>query len=129
MTTTPDPGSDDVTEADRRFRVWMRQNLDRAAARFGLTVTGEPVFGWRDRSISAPAHSPDGARWLRVASELTQWAHGPGSATTPTSPNPSTNTHDDSCATSPHDSLGTPSQLLVRSDERAVAAGEVLDAG
>ncbi|MGW1144955.1 aminoglycoside phosphotransferase [Streptomyces sp. NPDC002454] len=78
MTTTPDPGSDAVAEADRRFRLWMRQNLDRAAARFGLTVTGEPVFGWRDRSISAPAHSPDGARWLRVASEQTQWAHGHG---------------------------------------------------
>ncbi|EDY48845.1 hypothetical protein [Streptomyces clavuligerus] len=56
----------------------MRQNLDRAAAHFGLTVTGEPGFGWRDRSISAPTHSPDGPRWLRVVSEQTQWAHGHG---------------------------------------------------
>ncbi|MER5490029.1 hypothetical protein [Streptomyces sp. NPDC002490] len=61
MTTTPATGSDAVAEADRRFRLWMRQNLDRAAARFGLTVTGEPVFGWRDRPISALVDSPDGA--------------------------------------------------------------------
>ncbi|WP_246150544.1 aminoglycoside phosphotransferase family protein [Streptomyces qinzhouensis] len=75
MTT---PGPDDIAEADRRFRAWMRQNLDRAADHFGLTVVGEPVFGWRDRSINAPADSPDGPRWLRVVSEQTQWAHGRG---------------------------------------------------
>ncbi|MFI1013403.1 phosphotransferase [Streptomyces sp. NPDC020965] len=56
----------------------MRQNLDRAAGHFALVVTGEPVFGWRDRSISAPADSREGRRWLRVVSEQTEWAHGHG---------------------------------------------------
>lgn len=56
----------------------MRQNLDHAAARFGFTPVGEPVFGWRDRSISTLADSPDGRRWLRVVSEQPQWAHGAG---------------------------------------------------
>lgn len=69
-------GPHDVAEADRRFRIWMRQNLGRAADHFGLTVTSDPVFGWRDRSISAPADSPEGPRWLRVLSEQPQWAHG-----------------------------------------------------
>ncbi|MFI1825328.1 aminoglycoside phosphotransferase [Streptomyces sp. NPDC020412] len=76
MNAAPDP--DEVAEADRRFRMWMRLNLDHAAAHFGLTVTGEPVFGWRDRSISASADSPNGARWLRVVSEQMDWAHGHG---------------------------------------------------
>ncbi|KPI17953.1 hypothetical protein OK074_8050 [Actinobacteria bacterium OK074] len=73
MTTT---GPHDIAEADRRFRVWMRQNLERAADHFDLTITADPVFGWRDRSISAPAVAPDGSSWLRVVSEQTQWAQG-----------------------------------------------------
>ncbi len=68
----------DIHEADRRFRVWMRQNLDRAAAHFGLGVTGEPVFGWRDRSIAVAAEGTRGRRWLRVVSEQIQWAQGHG---------------------------------------------------
>ncbi|WHX20896.1 aminoglycoside phosphotransferase [Streptomyces malaysiensis subsp. malaysiensis] len=72
------PGPDEVAEADRRFRLWMRRNLEHAAAHFQLRITGEPVFGWRDRSISAPANSPNGPRWLRVVSEQPQWAHGRG---------------------------------------------------
>ncbi|MFJ8233069.1 phosphotransferase [Streptomyces sp. NPDC094448] len=74
--TTADP--DEAAEADRRFRRWMYGNLDHAAGHFGLTVTGPPVFGWRDRSISSAADSPDGIRWLRVVSEQTEWAHGRG---------------------------------------------------
>jgi hypothetical protein len=70
MTAT---GPHDIAEADRRFRVWMRQNLNRAADHFGLTVTGDPVFGWRDRSIGAAA---DGSRWLRVVSEQIHGAQG-----------------------------------------------------
>ncbi|MFD8512823.1 hypothetical protein ACFV27_17320 [Streptomyces antimycoticus] len=56
------PGPDEVAEADRRFRLWMRRNREHAAAQFQLRITGEPVFGWRDRSISAPANSLDGPR-------------------------------------------------------------------
>lgn len=65
-----------VAAADARFTEWMRLNLDRAAAHFALTVTGEPVYGWRLRTIGAPATGPDGDRWLRVATEFPQWAHG-----------------------------------------------------
>ncbi|MFI0776279.1 aminoglycoside phosphotransferase [Streptomyces sp. NPDC021212] len=75
---TDAPGSDEVAEADRRFRLWMHQNLEYAADHFHLRITGEPVFGWRYRSISAPANSPEGPRWLRVVSEQPQWAHGRG---------------------------------------------------
>ncbi|WP_432747150.1 phosphotransferase [Streptomyces sp. JH002] len=66
----------EVAEADRRFRVWMRQNLVRAARHFGLTIAGEPTFGWLLRSIGAPADGADGRVWLRVASEQPEWAHG-----------------------------------------------------
>ncbi|GAA4612302.1 phosphotransferase [Saccharopolyspora hordei] len=71
-----EPTAAEVAEADRQFSEWMRANLARAAEHFGVTVTGEPVFGWRLRSISAPAASPDGHRWLRVVSEQVQWAEG-----------------------------------------------------
>lgn len=69
-------GDHDLAEADRRFRVWMRQNLDRAAVRFALEVTGEPVLGWRDRSIAATVEGRHGRRWLRVVSEQLQWTRG-----------------------------------------------------
>lgn len=66
----------EIAEADRQFAAWMRDNLYQAAEHFGVSVAGEPVFGWRLRSISAPAHSPHGGRWLRVVSEQPQWAAG-----------------------------------------------------
>jgi hypothetical protein len=47
----------------------MRSHLDHAATRWGLTITGEPVFGWCLRSISAPAEGADGPCWLRVGTE------------------------------------------------------------
>jgi hypothetical protein len=71
-TLAPEPD----TDADATFRNWMRLNLARAAEKFGLSVTGAPVFGWRLRSIGAVAHDPNGARWLRVVSEQPQWATG-----------------------------------------------------
>ncbi|MGK5533318.1 aminoglycoside phosphotransferase [Streptomyces sp. URMC 129] len=71
--TTPSP---EVAEADRRFRLWMRRNLEDAAAHFGLAVAGEPVFGWRLRSVGAPAEGPGGRRWLRVVSEELSWPKG-----------------------------------------------------
>jgi hypothetical protein len=66
----------DEAAANAWFRQWMRGNLARAADQFGLSVTGEPTFGWRLRSISAPATGADGRRWLRVVSEQPQWARG-----------------------------------------------------
>lgn len=54
----------------------MRENLDRAAAHFRLTVTGEPSLGCMDRSISAHARGPGEQMWLRVVSEDRQWIEG-----------------------------------------------------
>lgn len=65
-----------TTTADDHFAAWMRGNLTRAAEHFDLTVTGDPVFGWRLRSISAPVVSPEGERWLRVVSQEPEWASG-----------------------------------------------------
>ncbi|MEV0681682.1 aminoglycoside phosphotransferase [Actinosynnema sp. NPDC050436] len=65
--------SGDTGDADERFREWMRDNLARAAAHFGLVVTGEPRLGWLNRSISAPVRKGDARYWLRVVSEDRQW--------------------------------------------------------
>ncbi len=64
--------------SDERFQEWMHANLDRAAKQFGLTVCGQAMFGWRLRTIGAPAAGPAGRRWLRVVSEYPQWASGDG---------------------------------------------------
>lgn len=66
----------EVESSDERFSAWMGDNLRRAAARFGLRVVGEPVWGWRLRSIGARAEGPGGPRWLRVVSEYPQYADG-----------------------------------------------------
>lgn len=55
---------------------WMRGNLRHAADHFGLAINGEPVFGWRLRTIGAPASGPGGPRWLRVVTEFPEWAQG-----------------------------------------------------
>jgi hypothetical protein len=65
-----------VAEADAQFAAWMKENLATAANRFGLTVTGEPIMGWRLRSISAPAARKDRPYWLRVVSQEPEWAQG-----------------------------------------------------
>jgi hypothetical protein len=64
--------------SDERFTAWMRGHLLRAAHHFGLTVTADPVFGWRLRSIGAPVTTLQGQRWLRVVSDYPQWASGDG---------------------------------------------------
>lgn len=71
------PSAAEVAEADRQFTEWMRVNLARAAAHFAIEIEGEPAFGWRLRSIGAPARNADGEpRWLRVVSEFPEWASG-----------------------------------------------------
>jgi hypothetical protein len=57
-------------------QAWLAGALGKAAAEAGATVAGEPVFGWRERTIGARIDSPDGPRWLRVVSEQRQWAEG-----------------------------------------------------
>jgi hypothetical protein len=50
----------------------MDNALHAAAARHGLKVTGHPVYGWRYRSVGAPAATRGGEpRWLRVGTEHT----------------------------------------------------------
>ncbi|WP_433264852.1 phosphotransferase [Actinosynnema sp. CS-041913] len=66
----------DTSDADARFRQWMRDNLVRAAEHFGVVVTGEPLHGWLDRSISAPVRRGGAEYWLRVVSEDKQWIGG-----------------------------------------------------
>lgn len=65
-----------VEEADAHFAAWMRQNLAVAAAHFNLRIAGEPVLGWRLRSISARAEARHDSRWLRVVSQEPEWAQG-----------------------------------------------------
>lgn len=70
------PTDNDGADPDHQFATWMRANLAYAAEQFNMHVTGEPVFGWRLRSIGAPAQSRTGSRWLRVVSERPEWACG-----------------------------------------------------
>ncbi|MBV9013550.1 MAG: phosphotransferase [Pseudonocardiales bacterium] len=70
------PDEQAIADADARFTQWMRLNLDRAADHFGLTLTGQSVFGWRLRTIGAPAAGGEGPVWLRVVTEFPEWAHG-----------------------------------------------------
>jgi hypothetical protein len=66
--------------ADAEHRVWLRQLLDRAAAQGNVTVDGQPVFGWRDRSIGVKVRTNGdaggGSVWLRVVAEREEWAGG-----------------------------------------------------
>ena len=49
----------------------------RAAAEFAVTITGEPLWGWRGRTIGAKTTAPDGAAaWLRVLSAPEEKAGG-----------------------------------------------------
>ncbi len=63
-------------DPDAIWRSWLDGLLSATACRFGLTVTGTPCYGWRDRSIGVRATSPEGARWLRVVTEDPRWTQG-----------------------------------------------------
>lgn len=67
---------ENLADADTQFRGWMLENLQRAAAHFGLVLAGEPRLGWMDRSISVLAHRGEEQFWLRVVSENKQWIDG-----------------------------------------------------
>jgi hypothetical protein len=54
----------------------MQLNLERAAEHFCVITGGIPTFGWRMRSIGSSAASGGDRYWLRVVSELSQWACG-----------------------------------------------------
>ncbi|GAA3735846.1 aminoglycoside phosphotransferase [Salinactinospora qingdaonensis] len=54
-------------------RLFLRQVLADGAARLGAEPTGEPVFGWRDRTIGALAIRRGEAVWLRATGEHREW--------------------------------------------------------
>lgn len=65
----------DVTAADAAHRDRLRAFLEQSAEHLGCRVTGEPDFGWWDRTIGATGIRADGTQcWMRVVSEQTQWA-------------------------------------------------------
>lgn len=61
---------------DNGHQSWLGGALAKAAAHGGAVLAGEPVFGWRERTIGARVDTPDGPRWLRVVSEQQRWAGG-----------------------------------------------------
>lgn len=65
----------DTAAADQAHRDWLWRSLGEAAEQLDVTVEGEPVWGWHDRSVSAKVTTREGAAWLRVVSEMTDWLH------------------------------------------------------
>ncbi|MGI5506448.1 aminoglycoside phosphotransferase [Lentzea sp. CA-135723] len=63
-------------QSDDSHGRWLRRELDRAAAKADAELDGEPVWGWRQRSVGARVRTPNGPSWLRVVSEDQRWAHG-----------------------------------------------------
>lgn len=62
--------------ADEAHRAWLTEALAKAAAEVEATVVGEPVFGWRERTLSGRVRTGDGELWLRVVSERHEFAEG-----------------------------------------------------
>lgn len=65
-----------MTSDDDGQRAWMGEQLRIAAAHFSVVPQGEPVFGWRDRTIGSRVASSAGDRWLRVSWADPRWAEG-----------------------------------------------------
>ncbi len=65
-----------MMSADEEHQENMRSRLRLAAEHFSLTLTGEPIFGWRDRTIGGRASGSNGECWLRVSWAHAQWAGG-----------------------------------------------------
>ena len=63
-------------QPDPIHQAFMKKTLDKAADHFNVTLVGQPVFGWRERTIGSKVISKQGPRWLRVVSEMIQWAQG-----------------------------------------------------
>lgn len=61
--------------ADRAHRTWLTEALAKAATEAGVSLVGDPVFGWRDRTLGCRVRAEDGDYWLRVVSEQQAWAN------------------------------------------------------
>lgn len=60
-------------DADAAYRAELLDDLTVAAGRLGVRVAGDPVFGWRDRTVGAPVATGEGRRWLRLVREMVEW--------------------------------------------------------
>lgn len=61
---------------DSDQRQFLRRVLDEAAGRLGVELRGQPVHGWRDRTIGSAAQGDGGPVWIRATAEHHTWAHG-----------------------------------------------------
>ncbi|MDF5751283.1 aminoglycoside phosphotransferase [Spongiactinospora sp. TRM90649] len=59
-------------------RAFLRRVLAEGADRLGVTLTGDAVFGWHDRTIGSACLREDHRLWLRATAEHCDWAHGEG---------------------------------------------------
>ncbi|MBG0818356.1 aminoglycoside phosphotransferase [Planomonospora sp. ID82291] len=57
-------------------RAFLRRILTEGATRLGATLTGQAVFGWRDRTIGSAALQGNSRFWMRATAEHHDWAHG-----------------------------------------------------
>ncbi|MEU4224867.1 aminoglycoside phosphotransferase [Nonomuraea sp. NPDC026600] len=57
-------------------RAFLRRILAEGSNRLGVTLTGDAVFGWHDRTIGSAALAEEGRFWLRATAEHHDWAHG-----------------------------------------------------
>ncbi|MGH8908879.1 MAG: phosphotransferase family protein [Egibacteraceae bacterium] len=61
----------------RHGEMGLHQALQLGADRFGVSLAGEPVYGFGgERSIGCRVSGPEGERWLRIVSEPARWAQG-----------------------------------------------------
>ncbi|MFI6174903.1 aminoglycoside phosphotransferase [Nonomuraea sp. NPDC051191] len=54
-------------------RAFLRRVLREGATGLGVTLTGDVVFGWRDRTIGSAVTSSGGRFWLRATAEHHDW--------------------------------------------------------
>ncbi|GAA3652023.1 hypothetical protein GCM10022224_013610 [Nonomuraea antimicrobica] len=62
------------TDSGQRAFLW--RILAEGARRLGASLTGDPVFGWHDRTIGSAALRQGGRFWLRATAEHHDWTGG-----------------------------------------------------
>lgn len=64
----------DTSDQWQDYQIYMKEVvLLKAANHFRVILKGEPVYGWRDRSIGSRVEGGKGRYWLRVVSEHCDW--------------------------------------------------------
>ncbi|MFC0865716.1 aminoglycoside phosphotransferase [Sphaerimonospora cavernae] len=62
--------------AESGQRRFLHRILAEGAERLGVSLTGQAVFGWHDRTIGSAALTDRGHFWLRATAEHRDWAYG-----------------------------------------------------